>query len=400
MKNDEIANAYDSILPDDGAKDRVLNRIRQKQGRGHPVSRLAARVPAAAAAVAAVAAAAAVICLIVVGYMYLSPAQPQDAGNPVAVMADMKNQPTDAISQPFGNETHNAFTFLAYAASLPDTGSDDQKEFNAGNRPDNVLAHYEREHSRFLVGLGLRCGGENIRNIEISVGEGYFAKLKPVLITPSDGPITPSDGPIYIGIDRLTIFDNFEAIGSSVTFGDDSVSTINIDMMFWVLEGVDFSSLPEEVEIRAKVTFLDGATQESVSLIDLTDVVYITEWASLENQQLRQELYEMHDFYLNIPLEECELVPYSMQVVADVYVYELGSDSHEATIFPMTFDLAVDGLYRTGRGEPEFDEYGVCRIAFGDDAGDGDSRGYLVVIKRDESGTMTGMVYRTPKRVA
>jgi len=39
------------------------------------------------------------------------------------------------------------------------------------------------------------------------------------------------------------------------------------------------------------------------------------------------------------------------------------------------------------------------RISFGDNAGSDDEMGYLVIVNRDDDGSMTGMVFRTPKRM-
>jgi len=396
MKNSKIIESWAKIKPDKAADERMLASIiqiartmsmnKRKMALSQPVLRYAT------AALAAIA----VVCLAVIGYARLFPAQPQPTvqETPAATISETQSPDTQQHVIPDGIvQESNTFTFLAYAASLPDTGSGELNEFDLENKPANVFATYDEERKLFIVGLGLSCEGLNIRNIEVSVSNGFFAKLKPILVRSGEEPV-------IIGMNRLSDFENFDIVGNNIVFGKDTVDIINDEMLFWMVEGNDISRLPKELEVLAKVTFNDGTMQESISLVDLTDVIYIIDWTKAEYELIRVSFEKTMDYYLNIPLDECELVPESVKIVVDVYVYDIGPESFETNIFPITsaFEITDTGVRRTGQGEIEFDEDGVYRMAFGDDAGDGDERGFLVVIKRGGDGTMTGMVYRTPQR--
>jgi len=91
------------------------------------------------------------------------------------------------------------------------------------------------------------------------------------------------------------------------------------------------------------------------------------------------------NFYFNVPLEECELIPSSVKTVTDVYEFETGIDSLER------YEIIDDGVL--------FQRGSITRIMWGDYFDD-DERGFVAVIKCDTDGIMTGMVYRTPVHVS
>jgi len=132
------------------------------------------------------------------------------------------------------------------------------------------------------------------------------------------------------------------------------------------------------IEIHVNVVFNDGSYDEQVLEIDLSGRSWVvsSEPATPEQDELLRQSREIR----NIPLEELELIPESVQVVTDVFEYDLGN-----------------GLVSIGfleGAEYPFDENGILRKAGGilDDG-----RVYLVVIKRDGNDVWTGMVYVAPQ---
>ncbi len=89
------------------------------------------------------------------------------------------------------------------------------------------------------------------------------------------------------------------------------------------------------------------------------------------------------DYYMNLPLEQCELVEESVETVTDVYEVKLGISTSWITIQEeMEFD--EDGIWRGGtRGDFTADGYQV----------------YIPVIQRDHNGVYTGMLYKVPKNL-
>jgi hypothetical protein len=87
-----------------------------------------------------------------------------------------------------------------------------------------------------------------------------------------------------------------------------------------------------------------------------------------------------YDYCMNIPLEECELVPDSVKTVTDGYEYQgegwfIGGGVGGPAEY-MEFD--ADGVFRSG--------------IVGDNGGT-----LIIVFKRGEDGTVTGMLYRAPE---
>ena len=101
--------------------------------------------------------------------------------------------------------------------------------------------------------------------------------------------------------------------------------------------------------------------------------------------KLSVKMGDASDFYFNIPLEECEIIPSSVKTVTDVYEFETGIDSLER------YEIIDDGVL--------FQKDSITRIMWGDYFDD-DARGFVAVIKCDKDGIMTGMVYRTPVHIS
>jgi len=194
----------------------------------------------------------------------------------------------------------------------------------------------------------------------------------------------------------------FDNLGNKMTFDRRYIDLLDIGLLlFWVFDADEFVSTNPNMEVSVSVVFSDGFTGYETVVFDPSNIVvhhyvdydYIRDDA---NAQLRSLL----DYYLNIPLEECELVPDSVSPVVDgIFSYEIGDKRYEVNVLEITMLFEYDGIRRIVRGESTFNEDNTRRISFGDNAGSDDEMGYLAIIKRDVDGSMTGMVFRTPKRM-
>ncbi len=140
----------------------------------------------------------------------------------------------------------------------------------------------------------------------------------------------------------------------------------------------DMREVPQNVEIKSIAAFHDGRTQESTVSVDLSGVgVYFSTVSEEELQLQEAEL----DYYMNLPLKQCELVAERVESVTDVYAVKLETSTSWITIQEeMEFDES--GIWRDGtRGDFIVDGYAV----------------YIPGIKRDYNGLYTGMLNKVPK---
>jgi hypothetical protein len=147
--------------------------------------------------------------------------------------------------------------------------------------------------------------------------------------------------------------------------------------------------LPWEVVIRAVAIFEDGTSAEQTILFDL--LVAIVELKDLEQSAIMYN--ESRDYYAGLLLEDCELVPDSVRPFTGTYEYSICEDSlrnSNKTVSISLGDWIDDDAY--------FDENGLRMIDWGDSYGD-DERGFIVIVKRADDGSMTCMIYRTPPRI-
>ena len=86
------------------------------------------------------------------------------------------------------------------------------------------------------------------------------------------------------------------------------------------------------------------------------------------------------DFYDNIPLEDCELIPESVQILSDVWEYNVGGTTSRFDIYEEYLKFNEDGIFRQGY------------------TGDGDSV-VISVIQQNDNGTLTGMLYWIPQHI-
>lgn len=263
----------------------------------------------------------------------------------------------------------NVFSVKAYAMEQNADGSIGLREVDVVDQPD-VWGGYT-DGKVFFVSVGLKCEGENIKSVEFSTDEGFFAKQHIGDLKNSEDVMT-----MYVGAEsRIAVYGtDFETVGDKIILDKD---TLTDDLLlFWGTENNDLKDIPQKIDIQAKATFNDGGTDERTVTIDLSGTGLIGGSVPMSEEQ-RKQLKEQDDYLKNIPLEQCELIPESVKTVTNVYEYEIGGSG-------VRFDIVEN--------EMEFDEDGVFRGGWW-----GSDEGWIItVIKRDGSGVLTGMSYKVP----
>lgn len=276
----------------------------------------------------------------------------------------------------FTPQANNLFTITAYAVEQTEDGAAELREVDLANHYDDAWGGYW-DGDNFYVNVGLKCEGENIESVEFSTEDGFFAKQTIGELSARDGVPT-----MYVGtVDahRIAVYGtDFEKIGNTLTLDKD---TLTDDLLlFWGKENVNLANdneRPQRIDIQAKVTFTDGQTQEQTVTIDLSTGLGLFAGPAIAPSA---EEIARQEYYRNVPLEECELIPESVETLNGVYEYAAGGAS-------VRFVIVEDAL--------AFDENGVYRSGFW--GGDGDEI-LISVIRRGDDGVLTGMTYKAPKR--
>lgn len=272
----------------------------------------------------------------------------------------------------------NAFFVKAYELALTDDGTVELKETDLLDLPDVWDGYFNGEN--FYLSVGLRYDGSNIKSVAFITEEGFFAKQY-IGNLADEEHVTR----MYAGAEnRLVMYGTeFEIVGDMITL-DDKTMTDDL-LLFWGTRAADMSEVPEHIEIKAVAAFRDGRTQEVTVPIDLsgagagTELVTFTTGTMPDEEIQRWE--EKRNYYDHLPLEECELLEETVETVTNVYEYNIGTITDQVPIYD----------------EMEFDENGICRNGIrGEHTEDGYVM-YMPVIRRDENGVYTGMVYRVPE---
>jgi hypothetical protein len=227
MKNEKIINAFNTVQPSDKVRNRVFEKAMQKQHKKRPVFKTAATLATAAA----------MICLMVFGSMYLSP------------------------------QSDNVFSMKAYAMEYQADGSVDLGEIDLTNQ-QHIGGGYLDNGILYLNTI-LKCEGENIKYVEFSTDDGFFAKQKENLYIEEGKTIYDYSPKFNIGEDdTLHIVwhgsTNFEKIGNSLTLDSE---TINDNLIFLGTEYIGGQMPYSTITINAVVTFNDGKQQEETLVI-------------------------------------------------------------------------------------------------------------------------------------
>ncbi|NLO38286.1 MAG: hypothetical protein GX115_02265 [Ruminiclostridium sp.] len=211
----------------------------------------------------------------------------------------------------------NVFFVKAYAMEQQPDGSIGLREVDVVNQPD-VWGGYT-DGKVFYVSVGLKCEGENIKSIEFSTEEGFFAKQHIDDLKNSEDVKT-----LYVGAEsRIAVYGtDFETVGDKIILNKDTLS--DDLLLFWGTENNDLKNIPQKIDIQAKATFDDGRTDERTVTIDLSGMGLIVGPVPV-GEEKSEQFKEQYDYYKNIPLEQCELMPESVKTVTDVYEYKIGN---------------------------------------------------------------------------
>ena len=363
MKNDLIIDAYNSIQPGDNVKSRVFDKLMQNQEKRRPVFKVAASFAAVAA----------VICLMVFGGMFSS------------------------------MQSDNLFILKAYAMEQQADGSIELREVDLLG--DTHYWSTYNDGSIFYVSANLKCEGENIKGVDFYTDDGFFAKQRLVI---ENGRIITEEGVMAVYRKapgdteyKLVMYgDDFEIIGNSFTLDNNAIT--DDFLLFLGMEVSDWREQPSQMTIRAIATFNDGQTQEETITLDLANAENLIGVGIMppEDAERRQAVADKYEKVLfSIPLEECEVVPDSVQTLnygdTYIYCYGLSDDTVSGTAyFPIT-EESMDSAINQGM----FNENGVfiisSRLYDPWDEYDG-SDGFIAVIENNGNGTYTGMVYIVP----
>lgn len=276
----------------------------------------------------------------------------------------------------------DAFFVKAYALEIADDGTVGLKETDLMDQSEVWFGHFDGKN--FYLSVGLRYDGNNIKSVDFITEDGFFAKQYIGSLSPGNGISQTYVGPE----NKLVMYgEEFEIVGDRITLNDETMT--DDLLLFWGTQAADMREVPEQIEIKATATFYNRRTQEVTIPIDLSrlgtgDVPWIPWVLTYDiSEEDIQRNSEIKDYYMSLPLEQCELLEESIETVTDVYEVKLrGSTSWIRYFDKLEFD--ENGIYKSGyQGDYTADGYEV----------------YIPVLKRDENGVYTGMIYRVPKNL-
>jgi hypothetical protein len=293
MKNEKIVNAFNTIQPSGEVKNRVFSKVMSKQHKQRPRFKAAVSLATAAA----------VICLMVFGSMLLFP------------------------------QNENIFTLKAYAMEQQADGSIVLREVDLHSETYHWISY--NDGSLFYVNANLKCEGENIQSVVFYADDGFFAKQYLII---EDGKIVQEDGvsasyvkgPSDDDYTLLRYGTDFDIIGNSFTLESD-VMTDNF-LLFVGMEISDWRENPSQITIRAVATFNDGKTQEETITFDAANALSagcVGVMPFDEMERMRADSIKHDELVHRIPLEQCEVVPGSVQTLTygDTFEYQLGNSN-------------------------------------------------------------------------
>jgi len=336
MKDNKIAEAYESIQPNHYAKQRVWNKLAEPQRRKKR------------RAIPAFAAMAAVLALLVFAHSLL---------------------PTQLV---------NSFTVRAYAVELQADGTIARRGIDLANQTGTLGGFHDGEN--LYLNISLEVEGENIESVEFRLGNGFFA-------TQYYEP-QASDRTLYVGDEHgnltLAVFGTeFERLGSQIALSD--IQTDNL-LLFVAVPAAEAFNMPESVEIQVYVVFKDGERQTETFALNFDNRigVIIGELPLIDLPEHRDfSSIDLNDLTL-IPESVTTLVPYddvhNVWGGAEMYVWRFENGS---TLFTNRADFE----------ETDINIRGMARV------GMRGGEVVLTVIKLEE-GALVGMEYLVPSAIA
>ncbi|MCL2385990.1 MAG: hypothetical protein FWC89_00430 [Defluviitaleaceae bacterium] len=285
----------------------------------------------------------------------------------------------------------NLFTIRAYAMEIQPDGTIKLREVDI-SQLEGWTGHDDGEALFISIGLWFDFEGYNIKTVEFSLAEGFFA-------TQYIGNFVDASElqQAYVGIDgRLAMYGTeFDKVGNVIKFGDVMDSDI---LLFWGSYGVRIDEwYLNPIEISVIVTFDDGEIYEQPLRIEFNvpGITTIEEWPQNHSEFIRLErpTMEQYEHFATAPLEDFTLIPESIKVITPTTHFEFYVGGHTpVTISIPTFPEYWDASRIINDPYNQFDENGISRVPMGIR----DDEGFIVVIKLDADGVFTAMTYVVP----
>jgi len=272
----------------------------------------------------------------------------------------------------------NAFTIRAYAMEQRHDGSVVLREVDLMEQSDIWGGFMDNDN--FFLSVRLQAVGDNIQSVNFITDDGFFAKQ---YLEIENGEVVIGNASVlFVGESDLIalVGTDFEIIGSYFTL-DSNDMTDNL-LLFLGMNIADRDTLdgllPSQMIIRAVATFIDGTIQEEIITISLKGESIIATDRS-------DEPWAGHgEWWKNINLDEAELLPDSVTIIPSI---QSG----------LVYEYQVDGFHRPlaiYEYQLQFNENGIAWGDFMSDFLISDGNVYFSVVKRDDNGVLTGMVYR------
>ena len=399
MKNEKLIAAWNNANPREAAVIRIFDRIQEKQNSTYHIGKTVLKKAVALASMAVV------ICLAVTGVMYLtardSSGAPESAHlneavrdaadfqhGGVSISSNVSPSQAEAGAIPI-QQGDNNFVLLAYTFEPQQDGTVVLRETEILDRDISMrgfpLTLDKYENGVYFSGVGMICNGNNIAGVEFTVNEGVFGKLS------KSGLVKwQSDAEALLGYNN----DEVDILGNCVYLSKDDITGDTV--LMWCIENLyDIDRSHREIIIKARATFTDNNIAEQIVFLDFSPE------AIIEREKLYRiaglEYLERLEYYRSIPLDECELVPDSVQQVSHVYQYNFKpTEETESGLSNPGIVWVNDNGFANGREGFEFDENGLMVAGYSDTFGDDLDRGCIFVIKLEDDGTTTGMLFRPP----
>lgn len=286
----------------------------------------------------------------------------------------------------------NMFTVQAYAY---DPGEDAPDQGDVLEKTRNWVGQYV--DGALYISLWLRWEGQNVEDITLETASGRFARQ----YIPADLAAMDSEALanaqlqdraflVDVGVGEhdlrlVSLGDDFEDLGQRFTIAPEELT--DQLRLFWAMDipGLTTDSqdelLPDGFSLTATARFRDGQTQQVPIQAYLSHIPSYT-GIPVGPEQLQKDEQEF-EYYVNLPLDQCELVEDSVRTVTEPC--ESGKGTWYFVPSPEDFDengLYVDG-YSLGGG---FVDTPAAEL-------------YLTVYRLEDDGTVTGMLYRVPKEL-
>lgn len=307
----------------------------------------------------------------------------------IILLAVFATNPT----MPNGN-SGNLFMLRAYGAQLQPGGSYEWQEMDITQLGDFAW-YYNGETLYIGLGLWFEFEGENIKSVEFSLENGFFAtqyigNRGQVEGVPRKHVALPPDHTTS----RLVMYGfDFNKIGDTIVFGDTMPNDI---LLFWGSYdnmGIVDSTPDISIEIDVIVTFDDGEIHQQQLVMDLygrlgmgtiTCEYTISQWQS-DAGFLDALTAEQTEYVLSAPIENFTYVPGAVYEVFETEDYDLNL---------WVFNFYIGGHSPLGiRTFPfVYEVTGTKRFIMG--ARDG--LGYIVVIKYEDTLVLSARAYSIP----